>query len=293
MVPKGELIRTEDGVLNWNLKHSIALKESSGQVYRECVEKVRALLATGDIYPPRKFPMIRRKPLSKEQEEIFPSQRTASSGAPIGNEMPHLDSGRLTPAEAVAVSILLTESSALCQNWTEDDEVGEKYNQVFGFSQDGFPRDAINGFCDFGAMFSTAAKVREWIMHTPDADPRDVKGAIDFLEPWERFKNLIRDDGMRLGNKTADEIKKWMEQRVRFSIFYDNPHGYQYTMFTELYNMEYLPRVESAKHGIELARELYSEVLELASKELPTTLEPKQIYRGVKVLPDSTRLALR
>lgn len=253
---KGE----ERGLTQRILRHSLAFPENSGQVYWEAVEAVKRLAGRSDqIYPPTHFPSIRRS----EPESAVHIVSVHDSA-----------SGRINPAEAVAIMVLLSEASALTQAFARDWETTEKLSVALTLPEGGWQSDAIEGFADFGNFFRIAARVRDRMLSGEGRPERRTLGEVTARDWWDRFHQAIELDDMVLGINTAEAITKAIGYFAERDIPH-NPEGARN-------NREIWTRIISRKYGVELARKLYLEVLELASHELPSKIGLKETVAKVK-----------
>ncbi len=190
---------------------------------------------------------------------VFPSLRKTQPESSI-RENPKSDfHGRLSPAEAAAVLVLLTESSALCQAFAESWDTARKIDELLGISGDLWQSDVIEGFSSFGNMLGLAAGVRE---------SEEIIGKIKTIgdkikkDWWDKFHGAIEQDGKILGRATASAIERTVGEFAERDIP-NNPEGARN-------NEEIRTRIASQKRGAQLARKLYLETFSLTSRQLPT-----------------------
>ena len=98
------------------LESVIAYKGNSAQLFAEAVNEVKVLTVDGKrVYPPKTFPSVRN-----------PHPGSSILTEPDARIM----SGALSSAEAVAVKVLLDESSALAQSFARSFELSRLVSQV-------------------------------------------------------------------------------------------------------------------------------------------------------------------
>lgn len=233
------------------LNHSLAFGEQSGQVFNGIVEEIRMLSSQGYLYPPE--PILS---LSHPEPE---SSITLVSQSDLG--------GRLTPAEAAAMKMLLTESTALAQSYVLSDwETSSKILQVLQLPKNGWQGDAIEALGDFGMRLGMAAGVRDRVLSGKGRPDTKTHSSFNQRPWWDEFVDPIRLDQLILGRNTADAIVKSVSHMSEKMIS-NNPEGART-------QEEIQARIASRKHGVILASDLYLEALGRASAlGLSTKLE--------------------
>lgn len=177
--------------------------------------------------------------------------------------------------EAVAVSVLLTECSALAQAWGRDFQTSGKLHEVLQLPREGLGHDAIAGIAEFGDTLAAAAAVREW-QSNGSGEPTGAT-ILDNIKRklWRRYGDVIRGDDLRLGPTTAETIVQSIAESAREHI----PHNPEGARTPE----DIAVKIESRIHGARLAEQLYLETLALATEVLslsddPTSLPEEEVH---------------
>lgn len=230
------------------LEHALAFKGQSAQLFDEAVSQVRSL-AQGQrrIYPPTQFPI--------------PPDRVPESTLRL---TPESDlNGRLLPAEAVAVTVLLTECSALAQAWGRNFKTSATLHGVLQLPPEGLDHDAIAGIAEFGDSLAAVAAVREWT-ENGEGEPAGTT-MMDLVKRklWRRYRNALGEDKLALGPTTAETIVHAISESARRDIPH-NPEGAR----TPEDIAAKIEKIESRIHGARLAKQLYLEARTLASQVL-------------------------
>lgn len=235
------------------LEHSLAFKGQSAQLFNDVIRQVRCLTQDqGSIYPPTQFP----NPPNRVPESTL-------------RRVPESDlNGYLFPAEAVAVTVLLTECSALAQAWGRSFETSNKLHAVLQLPPEGLDNDAIAGIAEFGDTLAAASAVREWLANG-DGEPTGTTINDKFKRGlWRRYSGAIGQDNLGLGSTTSEAIVRTIAEFARRDI----PHNPEGARTPE----DVGAKIESRIHGARLAQELYLEALALASTVLSSFDDPKE-----------------
>lgn len=235
------------------LRNALAFKGRSAALYADAVRQVKSF-ASERIYPPNHLPSVR---YPRPEQSI---QRSPTS---------EFD-GEITTAEAVATLVLLGESAGLASAYAISDKVSSQVKEVLKIPEGIWQYDVINAFSDFGSYLALAAGVRERILNGEER-PREIKTIGDRVhETWRKeFEGAIKQDKMILGEHTADAVVRYIDLSADRDI-----RGNKQGAKTEA---DIQARIAGRKHGARLARDLYLEVFERASQELPFRLEPKEV----------------
>ncbi len=228
------------------LKSSLAFQGNSAELYQNAVEEVRRLSTDNrSIYPPKTFPDV-RNPIPESSLRTKPSERIME--------------GALSPAEAVAVKVILDESSALAQSLGIGWERSAKLRKVLKLPKEGWGHDTIEAICDFGGYVCIAAGVRELLL----ADEKFKEGDIIKKDWHDEFAKPLRKDNLTIGENTSDAIVEYLTSYYEEHIP-QNSEGAKNEKEIET-------RIASRKHGVLLGKKLYLETLKLASNEFSTSV---------------------
>jgi hypothetical protein len=220
-----------------SLHNTLAFRGNSAQLFREAVEEVKRLSEGGrEIFPPR-----------------FATLENPKSASALRTEPYSIHDGHLNPDEAVAIKILLDESSALYQYYAINFETSHKIREILGLKQGDWQSDVMDGLAEFGIFAGLAAGVREQIER--NSPPLEDMIKKDW---WSKFEEPLRKDGLVLGKYTVEAIEKVVAGYAERDIPTD-PEGAKTPQ-------EIRARIESKKHGAKLAGMLFLEARELASK---------------------------
>jgi len=234
------------------LDHALAFSENSAQLFSDAIEQVKILAKTADaIYPPIGFPTWRNR---------YPESTIRLQ--------PDSDfDGQLTFAEAAATVILLNEVSALAQASGRSYEMSDKLHTVLQLPESGWQSDTIDGLADFGNMLGWAARIRERIISGEGMPNEKTLGNAAKRSWWDKFEKPVRQDGLKLGENTAEAIIKTIVELAKRDIP-NNPEGAKTPE-------QMAARIASKKHGADLAAQLYLEGLKMAAKILPDTIQTR------------------
>jgi hypothetical protein len=234
------------------LDHALAFRENSAQLFSDAIGQVKVLARTSDaIYPPIGFPTWRNR-CSESTIRLQPDSDF---------------DGQLTFAEAAATVVLLNEVSALAQASGRTDEMSDKLHAVLQLPENGWQSDTIDGLADFGNMLGWAARIRERIISGEGAPNGKTLGDAAKRSWWNKFEKPVRQDGLKLGENTAQAIIKTIVALAERDIP-NNPEGAKTPD-------QIAARIASKKHGAELAAQLYLESWRLAAKILPDTIQTR------------------
>lgn len=225
-----------------SLDNALAFKGNSSQLFSDAVDEVKRLSSNGrEIYKPD-FASL-RKP---ESAKTLKTEPDSQFDGPLNNE------------EAVALKILLDESSALFQHYAIDFETSDKIQEILGLPKDGWQSDAMEGIAKFGSYAGIAAGVRDQIRRN-EPPPKELKTWGDRTKKdwWERFAEPLKKDGLVIGRNTVTAVEGVVAEFAERDI----PKVPEGAKTPE----EIRARIESQKHGAKLAGKLYLETKELAS----------------------------
>lgn len=244
------------------LRHSIAFKGDSSRVFSEAIAEIKMLaLHSNSLFPPNYFPSVRE---SRPETSI---RITPDS---------YFFDGKLSQAEAATIIVLLNEASALCQSFAVDWKTSNKLHEALGLKEGDWQSDAIEGFSEFGDMLGWAAGIRERILREGKEPQLKTIGDHAIKGWWDKFAEPVRQDGMILGENTAEAIVEAVGEFAERDIP-RNPEGAK--------NQEEIrARIRSKKHGARLAKDLYLETLSFASRELSLNVGPKVVRQSTPLL---------
>lgn len=231
-----------------SLQSSIAFKGSSATLLTGAIEEVRMFVNNGElIYPPTTFPTV-KNPVPKSS-----LQARLEHGIIIGP---------ITPPEAVAIKVLLDESSALAQAFGTSFHISNMLSEALNLPQGGWQHDVIEGISELGYQVGIAAGVREQMLagNNPKPDAKTWKSRI--ITFWHsQYALPLEKDGMTIGVNTTKAIQEYINQKAETEIP-SNPEGAKGS--DEVQN-----RISSRKRGTVLGGQLYLEALGLATHVFP------------------------
>ncbi len=245
---------SEKDLTRQTLQHSLFYRKDSGLVFLGKVMYVKGKVAERqDLYPPEfiAIPGVHRRERIKD-------------GLPTQPFSPRI--GRVSPAEAVALSYLHDESDALFQllDPVTELDLHAEMAQALGVPNDDVQQnEAILGMNQFGFHVGIAAGVRDRLLRGeayPD-DPRTLQ-QMSTKTWWDHFAQPLRDDALMIGQNTGSAIVDYLDAVGEVSIPRSGVPKPKETIIAS---------IVSRKHGIRLARNLYEEAFALASDFLPTT----------------------
>ncbi len=175
------------------------------------------------IYPPESFPTTRH-----------PETRTSLRR--YSDSFAH---GRLLPAEAVAILMLLNETAALTAAYKSTTYGYEHISKMLGIRDTDFRLDeVIDGFSRFGSTIVMATGVREDVKNDKRIHIATNWYQAEAQDLEKLFEKPLRNDNYLLGPNTAEKVITIIKKK-------------------------------SQKHGARLAERLYLEVLDRSIRVLP------------------------
>lgn len=240
----------------FRLSSTKAFRNNSTELFKKAVEEATRLGEIGDIYPPAEFPLPntpRFISAVKFNLEAFPS--TINPTSPWDN---------ISQAEAVAFYVCSQELRAYTTAYTkrnEDlaDEICQR-DDLLPYEQSD-PWEVITGFEQFLVRMSQATWTRHRLQEgqkAPELEPARVGVLVNnsAYTDWGLYREAILRDRMALGPNTAVAAARVVTEYGR------NHYG------------PHISRVNSFKHGGELACNLYREAFSNAATILPASVIP-------------------
>jgi len=235
----------QGGLTDDVLRSTLVLRGQSRLFFNEAINEVNKIMATGnDIYPP----------------SIFPHAGTRQPTTSLQLSSDSFGEGRLSPAEGVAVIILLGECNGLAQNWRKSEEITKKMAEIIGSSEIAWDFDLIDGMSEFGNMVGKAAGVRERLLNGLGRPEGSTTKDILLKLSYDTFATTLKEDALVIGEKTTAAISQQVEMLAKRDIS-NNPEGAKT-------DVEIKARINGRTRGAKLAREIYLEARTLASKSV-------------------------
>src|SRR3989344_1777119 len=252
---QGAAPTTESTLTRDVLKHALAFKGNSIDLFNDAVSEVKSLTSDGSsVYPPYEYPSL-----------YHPERATTLTKSPESGFV-----GRLAPAEAVAVRVLQEESLALMQSFARNFETSRKIDEILGTGEHTSQSDAMEGIVDFMQIISMASGVRERILTRQGEPVKKTLGDISKLRWYKLFKGAIEQDSFKIGDNTAAKAVEEVQKQANEHITPLNPGGATNDIVIRA-------RIIGRMRGAELAKALYLETVDLAANILPATLERKTV----------------
>lgn len=225
------------------LDNSMAFKGNSAQILQSALEEVQKITQGGqDVFSPG-----------------FPTYSTPESGTALKTEPRSGFQGLLKKSEAVAEKVLLDETSAFYQNFAKNDQTARKIDEALQLPKGGWQMDATDGITEYGLYVGIAAGVREEMRkgEKPAKGRRSI-GDVVKADWRKKFEEPLKADGLNIGRNTSRAIKDSIAELAERDIP-NNPEGAKTPE-------EIQARIQSKKHGAQMAEKLFFEVKDIASK---------------------------
>lgn len=242
------------------LENALAFRDNGEEVFKDACVQVKRLSESGPIYPPKSYPTTGRR----EPRATIGLQKNSWAG-------------QLTQVEAVAVSILHTEVTALAQAFGISFEISVKLSEAMHLTPNDWSGDVIAGLGDFGDFLGMAAGVREYVLaggERPDGKTMVNKAAAYW---WDAFHDHILVDNFVLGETVCSRTVTLVEEMASRNIPCNKGEAGG--------NSEAKQRIKSAVHGAELGKKLYLEVYGKAADENFSTTLAREVEATILQKP--------
>ena len=188
---QGAAPTTESTLTRDVLKHALAFKGNSIDLFNDAVSEVKSLTSDGSsVYPPYEYPSL-----------YHPERATTLTKSPESGFV-----GRLAPAEAVAVRVLQEESLALMQSFARNFETSRKIDEILGTGEHTSQSDAMEGIVDFMQIISMASGVRERKLSSEELKNLTISSALFGMIIRNPFFKLLDIFYQSNNNKTIEHI---------------------------------------------------------------------------------------
>ena len=243
--------------LNIDPYETIVFKNQSAEILSQTIREVHNLTQQGDIYPP-KFPSV-MFPEVASTISIHPSEKNKSP---------------ITPAEAVALKLLVDEISAIAQALSESGATEQSFiNKTLNIQGEEYDAETVEGMSDFGREICDAVRARDLIIrgHSQQPDKETIDGRVNQLV-LDRFQEALVSCSLKITDLVVNIAIQKACERAKSMIVAKLAKPKEPTEI----DVEIKNKVKSRIRGIVKSAKLYTQLYGIAVQSGTSDTLPSQ-----------------